>query len=179
MNLLSSYDYFNFYKLKNTFYKKYVYLIYFYRRSNERVKINKNFYKDFLSYKVITFHYINKKLRIIVTKNNKIILNFSSGIVTKKLGFEEKKNKKSIKTFNIMVKSVLKGLRPVGNIFKCILQFKGTTVYIKKYLELLKKLDFKFKEVYYIYTPKIPNKTTFRKVRSLKKNFKKKFLSVF
>lgn len=97
-------------------------------------------------------------------------------MATKKLGIEDKKSKKSLKVFNIMIKSILKNIKPLNKFFRCILQFKGSNSYIYKYIETLNKLNFNFKESYIIYTPTIPKKFRFKKVRSLKKNFRKNYL---
>lgn len=75
-----------------------------------------------------------------------------------------------------MLKSVFKGIKPEKQLVKSILQIKGTTIYINRYLDIINQLNFKFKEVYFIYTPQITNKFNFKKVRSLKKNFRKNYL---
>lgn len=177
MSIMSNFAYFNFYsKNINTYNYKYSYAYYFLTKFNKTIKIKNNFWKEFYNYKIISFHHFSKKLRLIISKNNKMLINFSSGMATKKLGIEEKKNKKSLKIFNIMIKSILKNIKPKNRFFRCIIQFKGSNSFINKYLETLDKLNFNFKEAYIMYTPKIPKKFKFKKIRSLKKNFRKNYL---
>lgn len=161
-----------------SFLKNYGYVFYFLDRHNKKLKVLKNIWKDFSKYKVVTLHHKNKKLKITVHNKDKILLNLSPGMVTKKLGIEDKRDKKSIKIFNIMLKSVFKGLKPSNKLFRCFFQLKGTTVYMNKYIDLINKLNFGFKEIYFIFTPRIPNKPFFKKIRSLKKNFRKNYLIV-
>lgn len=158
---------------------KYYYIIFFLKKYNKIIKVKNNIWKSLETYKIITFHHKNKKLNITVKNAKKILITLSSGISIKKLGLEEKKNKKSLKVFNIMIKSILNGLKPLNFFLKCIIQFRGTNNFINKYIDYINQLNFKFFEVYYIYTPIIPNKPRFKKVRSLKKNFRKNFLKVF
>ena len=138
----------------------------------------RNIWKNYDNYKIVTFHHLNKKLKITVCKHNKLLVNLSPGIVTKKLGIEEKKDKKSNKIFNIMIKSIFKGFKPTNYIFKCFFQFKGTTVFANKYIDYINKLNFRFREVYFIYTPCISNKFIYKKIRSLKKNFRKNYFII-
>lgn len=176
---LARYNLFNnFYHNQLSGYKKYGYLFYFLNKHNINLKVYKNIWKNFDNYRVLTFHYKNKKLKITLFNLKRLLVNLSPGMVTKKLGIEEKKEKKSIKIFNIMVKSVFKAIKPSNQLFRYFFQFKGTTVFINKYIDYINKLNVKFKEVYFIYTPQIPNKFVFKKVRSLKKNFRKNYLIV-
>jgi hypothetical protein len=124
---------------------------------------------------------INQKkngLNIIVKNYKKLVLNLSSGVSAKKLGMEEKKNKKSIKVFNIMLKSVFKGIKPSNKLVKFILQFKSTKSNLIKFIDYIIQLNFKFREVYIIYTPTIPNKYVYKKIKALKKNFRKNYLHI-
>lgn len=161
---------------KFSLFYKYIYVFYFLKKYNKFFKYKNNLWKNLHNFKLFTFYHKTKKLRLIVKKNLKILVNFSSGMATKKLGIEEKKNKKSLKVFNIMIKSLFKNLKPHNTLFRCILQFKGSNSYLYKYLETLNKINLLFKDVYLIYTPSIPNKNNFKKIRSLKKNFRKGYL---
>ena len=104
------------------------------------------------------------------------MLNLTAGMSIKKLNMIEKKNKKSLKVTNIMIRSVIRDLRNIGIDNKLLIQFKGTKFDINKHLELLNKHILKYKEIYIIYTPIITNKYIYKKVRSLKKNFRKNYL---
>lgn len=169
-------NFLQFYKLSPII--SYTYLFYYINRYNKNIKIRRNFWKSSYNYKIITLHHKSKKLNITVKNSKRILITLSSGISTKKLGIEEKKNKKSIKVFNIMIKSIFKNIKPSNQLLKCILQIKGTNFYLYKYIDYINQLKFKFKEVYFIYTPIITHKPKFKKIRSLKKNFRKNFLSV-
>lgn len=164
---------FNFFFKKHN---KYDYLFYFLKKFNKTIKVKKNYWKNLENYKLITFNHKFKKLRLIVSKKDKILINLSSGMATKKLNIEEKKHKKSLKIFNIMIKSVLKGLRPSNFFLRCLIQFKGVNSYLNKYLETILKLNFNIKETYVMFTPNVSKNFKFKKIRSLKKNFRKNYL---
>jgi hypothetical protein len=92
---------------------------------------------------------------------------------------ETKKSKKSTKIMNVMVKSIIKDCKNNNNSYRLIIQIKGTKITFYKILEFLKDLLGKRSDVYFIYTPTIPsNGKKFKKIRSLKKNFRKKYLKV-
>lgn len=164
----------SFYKILKNLYKNYIYSFYFLKRYNKSIKLKKNFWKSLHFYKIFTLHHKLKKLNITVKVDSQLLLSLSSGISAKQLGMEEKKNKKSFKVFSIMLKSVFKKFKSTNNIFKCIVQFKGLSFFLKKYTQYLSQ--FKFKEVCFIHTPSTSNQFRFKKIRSLKKNFRKNFL---
>jgi hypothetical protein len=159
-------------------YNTYPYVFYFLKRYNKKIKVKRNFWKSYYNYRIITFNQKKNKLDIIVKNYKKILLSLSSGISAAKLGMEEKKNKKSNKVFNIMVKSVFKGLKPANKLIRYIIQFKGTRSNLTRYIEYIIQLEFKFKETYIIYTPSIPNTFKYKKIKALKKNFKKNYLRI-
>lgn len=98
------------------------------------------------------------------------------GIITKKLEIINKKNKKSTKIINIMIKSMLKTYKKNENYHKLIIQIKGTKSSFFKILITFKDIIKKYTDTYFIYTPVVPfNKRNFKKIRSLKRNFRKKY----
>lgn len=124
----------------------------------------------------MTFNFLKKKLNITYSYKNKLLSSITPGIITKKLDIINKKNKKSTKITNIMIKSILKTYRKNENYHKLIIQIKGTKSLFFKILILLKDLLKKYTDAYFIYTPVISfNKKNFKKIRSLKRNFRKKY----
>lgn len=108
-------------------------------------------------------------------KNN-LISCITPGIITKKLDIIKKKNKKTNKVTNIMIKSILKTYYKNENFHKLIIQIKGTKSSFIKILIFFKDIIKKYVDTYFIYTPVIAfNKKSFKKIRSLKKNFRKKY----
>lgn len=152
----------------NTFY--YIY------KFNRKYTIKKNFFKRFYYHNILTFNYLNKKLNITYTYQNNLISNITPGIITKKLDIINKKNKKSSKIVNIMIKTMLKTYKNNNNFHKLIIQIKGSKSSFFKILLFFKDIIKKYTDAYFIYTPSISfNKKNFKKVRSLKRNFRKKY----
>lgn len=105
-----------------------------------------------------------------------LVSSITPGIITKKLDIQTKKNKKSSKIINIMIKSMIKTYRQDENFHKLIIQIKGTKISFFKITSFFKDLLKKYTDAYFIYTPVIPNNNkNFKKIRSLKRNFRKKY----
>lgn len=161
-------------KLINT--KKIFHIFYYLYKFNRKYTIKKNFFKRFYYHNVLTFNFLKKKLNITYSYKNNLMFSITPGIITKKLNIIKKKNKKSNKIVNLMIKSVLKNYKKNENFHKLIIQMKGTKSFFFKILTYLKDIFKKYVDVYFVYTPVISfNKKNFKKIRSLKKNFKKKF----
>lgn len=154
------------------------YLWYFFKKYSKRLKFGKNYWKNIEKYKLLTLFQKKRKLNIILKRGEKTYLNLTPGIGTKKLNMVNKKDKTLNKVRNWMIKKSFKYLYTKGFLYKCIIQFKGTTTNLHVYSEFLLTLNFKFKEVYFIFTPYIPYKFKYKKVRSLKKNFRKSFFVI-
>jgi hypothetical protein len=152
---------------------------YYIYRFNRKYTIKKNFFKRFFYHNILTFNFLKKKLNITYTYKNNLISCITPGIITKKLDIVNKKNKKSNKIVNIMVKSMLKTYKKNDNFHKLIIQIKGTKLSFIKILIFFKDILKKYTDAYFIYTPSITfNKKNFKKIRSLKKNFRKKYFKI-
>lgn len=151
-------------------------VFYYMYKFNKKYTIKKNFFKRFFYHNILTFNFLKKKLNINYSYKNNLVSSITPGIITKKLEIISKKNKKSTKIINIMIKSMLKTYRKNENFHKLIIQIKGTKSSFFKILVFFKDILKKYTDAYFIYTPVISfNKKSFKKVRSLKRNFKKKY----
>ncbi len=156
------------FNIKHAFY--YIY------KFNRKYTIKKNFFKRFFYHNILTFNFLKKKLNITYSYKNNLISSITPGIITKKLEIISKKNKKSTKIINIMIKSMLKTYKKNENYHKLIIQIKGTKSSFFKILVFFKDIIKKYTDAYFIYTPVISyNKKNFKKIRSLKRNFRKKY----
>lgn len=163
---------FNKYKYKKDFVRFFYYIYNF----NRKYLIKRNSFKRFYYHNILTFNFLNKKLNLTLRSKNKLISNISPGIITKKLGIDIKKYKKSSKITNIMIKSMLKTYRNNDNPHKLIIQIKGTKIHFYKIVDFCKEIIKKYTDAYIVYTPNITNSNyKFKKIRSLKKNFRKKY----
>jgi hypothetical protein len=146
---------------------------------NRKYLIKRNFFKRFYYHNILTFNFLKKKLNVSLSYKNNLISNITPGIITKKLEIYNKKNKKSTKIINIMIKSMLKTYKNNENFHKLIIQIKGTKSSFVKILVFFKDIIKKYTDTYFVYTPVIPfNKKNFKKVRSLKRNFRKKYFKL-
>lgn len=151
-------------------------VFYYIYKFNRKYTIKRNFFKRFYYHNILTFNFLKKKLNITYSCKNNLISSITPGIITKKLDIINKKNKKSIKIVNIMVKSMLKTYRKNENYHKLIIQVKGTKSSFYKILIFVKDILKKYTDAYFIYTPVISfSKKNFKKIRSLKRNFRKKY----
>lgn len=151
-------------------------VFYYIHKFNRKYTIKKNFFKRFYYHNILTFNFLKKKLNITYSYKNNLISSITPGIITKKLEIINKKNKKSSKIINIMIKSILKTYKKNENFHKLIIQIKGTKSSFLKILTFLKEVLKKYTDTYFIYTPVISfNKNNFKKIRSLKRNFRKKY----
>ena len=152
------------------------FLFYYMSLFNKKYVIKRNFFKRFIYHNILTFNFLKKKLNITLRYKNKLISSITPGIITKKLDIETKKNKKSTKINNIMIKSMLKTYRNNPNPHKLIIQIKGTKLAFFKVVDFCKEIIKTYTDAYFIFTPSISNnKKHFKKVRSLKRNFRKKY----
>lgn len=153
-------------------------LFYIYR-FNRKYLIKKNFFKRFYYHNILTFNFLKKKLNVNLSYKNNLLSSITPGIITKKLEIHNKKNKKSTKIINIMIKSMLKTYKNNENFHKLIIQIKGTKSSFVKILVFFKDIIKKYTDTYFVYTPVISfNKRNFKKVRSLKRNFRKKYFKI-
>ena len=153
-----------------------LYVFYYMYKFNRKYTIKKNFFKRFYYHNILTFNFLKKKLNITYSYKNNLISSITPGIITKKLDIINKKNKKSSKIVNIMIKSILKTYRKNENFHKLIIQIKGTRSSFFKVLIHIKDIIKKYTDTYFMYTPVMSfNKKGFKKIRSLKRNFKKKY----
>lgn len=149
---------------------------YYVHKFNRKYTIKKNFFKRFYYHNILTFNFLKKKLNITYTYKNNLISSITPGIITKKLDIINKKNKKSNKIINIMLKSMLKTYKKNDNFHKLIIQIKGSKSSFFRILIFFKDILKKYTDAYFVYTPSISfNKKNFKKIRSLKRNFRKKY----
>ena len=90
---------------------------------NRKYLIKRNFFKRFYYHNILTFNFLKKKLNVSLSYKNNLISNITPGIITKKLEIYNKKNKKSTKIINIMIKSMLKTYKNNENLKKKLLDF--------------------------------------------------------
>jgi len=153
-------------------------VFYYMYKFNRKYTIKKNFFKRFIYHNILTFNFLKKKLNITYSYKNNLVSSITPGIITKKLEIINKKNKKSIKIINIMIKSILKTYKKNENFHKLIIQIKSTKSSFFKILIFFKDILKKYTDAYFIFTPVVSyNKKNFKKIRSLKKNFRKKYFN--
>jgi len=161
--------------IQSCFFKTFSYIYNF----NRKYTIKRNFFKRFYYHNILTFNFLKKKLNVNLSYKNNLVSSITPGVITKKLEIHSKKNKKSTKIINIMVKSMLKTYRNNENFHKLIIQIKGTKSSFTKILVFFKDIIKKYTDTYFIYTPVISfNKRNFKKIRSLKRNFRKKYFKI-
>jgi hypothetical protein len=101
----------------------------------------------------------------------------SPGIVYKKLNMVSKKNKKSFKLLNLMIKLFLKKILKLLVYKKFIINLNFLKKDIFVVLKLLKKY-IKFKNTIFVYSFKKNNNFKFKKKKSIKKKLTKKFKNI-
>lgn len=154
-------------------------IFYYLSKFNKKYLIKKNFFKRFFYHNVLTFNFTKKKTYATLTYQNRLISYITPGIFTKKLGVEIKKLKKSGKILNVLCKTIIKNCLKNENSHKLIIQIKGTKISFYKIIDYIKLSIHRYTDAYFIYTPVISNNNyRFKKIRSLKKNFRKKFLKI-
>jgi len=157
----------------------FAYVFYYIIKFNRKYTIKKNFFKKFFYHNILTFNFTKKKISATLTYQNRLISYVSPGIFTKKLGIEAKKSKKSTKVMNVLAKAIVKTCLNNENSHKLVVQIKGTKLSFFKVIDFIKITIKKYTDAYFVYTPVISNNNSrFKKVRSLKKNFRKKFLKI-
>jgi hypothetical protein len=179
---LNLFLYYDFLKIENNIFlknkKKFnllsIYINYFFYK-NKKNNFNKLGLKK---YAILVINTTKKKTFVSFIRKNKSILNLTPGIITKKLDIKEKNAKKSFKILNLMIKTTINNVKKIYNPINYVIQIKGTKSNLNQLLNLLRvRLD--FKKVFLIYTPIIGyNTLRFKKVRSIKKKLKKKFIKM-
>jgi len=175
------YDYIFIHDLNQNDHNKcsFLHVFYYINKFNKKYLIKKNFFKKFFYHNVLTFHFTKKKVYATLTYQDKLISYVTPGIFTKKLGIETKKTKKSGKIVNVLCKTIVKTCINNENSHKLVVQIKGTKISFYKIIDFIKLTIKKYTDAYFIYTPVISsNNKRFKKIRSLKKNFRKKFLKI-
>lgn len=154
-------------------------IFYYINKYNTKYRKKKNFFKRFYYHNILTFNFLKKKLSATLTYKGLLVSCVTPGILTKKLGIESKKSKKSTKLINVVAKTIIKTYWSNENYYKLIIQIRGTSVNYHKIIDFLKSLLLSYTDAYFIYTPVISNNNKrFKKVRSLKKNFRKKYFKI-
>jgi len=157
----------------------FIHVLYYINKFNKKYLIKKNFFKKFFYHNVLTFNFTKKKTFATLTYQDKLISYITPGIFTKKLGIETKKTKKSNKILNVLCKTIIRTCLNNENSHKLVVQIKGTKIGFYKIIDFMKTSIRKYTDAYFIYTPVISsNNYRFKKIRSLKKNFRKKFLKI-
>lgn len=159
-------------KIKNSFIFKFYNSI----NLNKLNQINKNnYFLNFNKKLIIIIDIRNIKPRIVVINNNKCILTLSTGIIFKKMQMKEKSIKKTQKMFNIMMKLVSTNLKKKINCNNYIIHIKGTKSKLLNILVFIKK-SFINNNLFFLYSPRIDYKIKFKKIKSIKRRLKKKFV---
>jgi hypothetical protein len=159
-----------------TNYKRYniinLYANYYILKTHNLVKFN---YKKFV---IIIINILKKKIFITLIKNNKLILNLSPGIITKKLEINNKNAKKNLKIINLMIKTIINNFKKLYKSEYYFIQIKGAKNNIYTILNLL-KIRVNLKKTYFIFSPFINyNNYKFKKIRSIKRKLRKKFIKL-
>lgn len=171
----------NYLKMVDFFQKNYnfLYLIKFYNLINFlKINNNHNKLKYFNYYFIIKF--LKNKTKIYINNNFKCIYSLTPGILMKKLQIKTKNIKKSEKIANLSIKSATKSIlekKIKGNIIVNLKKidsknYKSVSIISK----FLKKNELKFK-ISFIFTPNmIITRVKFKKIKSIKRKFVKKFI---
>ena len=114
------------------------------------------------------------KIRSFIMYNNKCVFSLTSGIIYKKAQMKSKNMKKSEKMVNLIIKASIMKLK--NNVLKnLIINLKGSKSNTFNIVSLIKK-QLKMTTTL-IYTPYITiNRIKFKKVKSIKRRLKKKFI---
>jgi len=110
-------------------------------------------------------------------QNDKNVLQISPGIIYKKLNMNVKKNKKSFKLLNLMIKLFLKNMIKILKFKKFIINLNYLRKDVFLMLKILKRY-INFKKVIFIYSLKKNNNFKFKKKKSIKKKLTKKFKNI-
>ena len=167
-------DFFKF-KLKNVKNLIFFYLFYFNKINKKKLDfINK---KKLFFYNIININLKKKHIKLNLIQNDKNVLQISPGIVYKKLNMNVKKNKKSFKLLNLMVKLFLKNMIKMLKFKKFIINLNFLRKDMFLMLKLLKRY-INFKKIIFIYSLKKNNNFKFKKKKSIKKKLTKKFKNI-
>lgn len=83
-------------------------IFYYINRYNLKYRKKKNFFKRFYYHNILTFNFLKKKLSATLTYKGNLKSYITPGVLTKRLGIESKKAKKSTKLINVLAKSIIK-----------------------------------------------------------------------
>jgi hypothetical protein len=116
------------------------------------------------------------KPRIFCVDEKKCVGTLTSGIITKILGVKEKNLKKSSRVLNVMVKTALKKLKEKTFKTKNMVFIRGVKNYVFNLISILNE-NIDGNNFILFFNPTIrKNKIRFKKIRSIKRNLRKKFL---
>ena len=163
------------FKFKNIKSLIFFYLFYFNKINKKKLNfINK---KKLNFYNIININLKKKLIKLNLTQNDKTVLQITPGIVYKKLNMNVKKNKKSFKLLNLMVKLFLKNMLKMIKFKKFIVNLNFLRKDFFLIIKLLKKY-INFKKIIFIYSLKKNNNFKFKKKKSIKKKLTKKFKNI-
>ena len=163
------------FKFKNIKSLIFFYLFYFNKINKKKLNfINK---KKLNFYNIININLKKKLIKLNLTQNDKTVLQITPGIVYKKLNMNVKKNKKSFKLLNLMVKLFLKNMLKMLKFKKFIVNLNFLRKDFFLIIKLLKKY-INFKKIIFIYSLKKNNNFKFKKKKSIKKKLTKKFKNI-
>ena len=167
-------NFFNF-KLKNI--RKIIFFYLFYFNKINKKKLNFTNKKKLFFYNIININLKKKHIKLNLTQNDKSVLQISPGIIYKKLNMITKKNKKSFKLLNLMIKLFLKNMIKILKFKKFIINLNYLRKDVFLMLKILKRY-INFKKVIFIYSLKKNNNFKFKKKKSIKKKLTKKFKNI-
>jgi hypothetical protein len=128
---------------------------YYVNKYNIKYILKKNFFKRFYYFNLLTFNFYKKNLFTVLRCRNKLVNQVTSGIISKKLGVDDKKSKNTDKVFNITIKAAIKKYKEDSNFYKLIVQIKGIHIYNYRLVDFLKNIFINYVDYYIIYTPLI------------------------
>lgn len=163
------------FKFKNTRNLIFFYLFYF-NKINKK-KLNFTNKKNLFYYNIININLKKKHIKLNLIQNDKNVLQISPGIVYKKLNMNVKKNKKSFKLLNLMIKLFLKNMIKILKYKKFIINLNFLRKDMFLMLKILKRY-INFKKVMFLYSLKKNNNLKFKKKKSIKKKLTKKFKNI-
>jgi len=118
-----------------------------------------------------------KHIKLNLTQNDKNVLQISPGIIYRKLNMNSKKNKKSFKLLNLMIKLFLKNMIKILKFKKFIVNLNFLKKDVFLVLKILKRY-INFKKIIFLYSLKKNNNFKFKKKKSIKKRLTKKFKNI-
>lgn len=136
-------------------------------KRNETKKIN-----------IIIYNIYKLKPNLIFLSKEKCKLNLTTGIILKKLNLKEKNLKKDLRIINYMIKLIFFNLDLFYKNYKYIINIIGLNKNYFRILKFFKKNTLLSKNFFLINKNEKINLTKYKKKKSIKKKFTKKYIKI-